>query len=352
MALPETPLSHVCEQLSAYLRGSDGLSAASNSIVISTGAPANIPDDHDNHRVNLFFYRFEPSAFDADVRPDQVWRLRVYCLITVIGIDEDGRLAGENELRLLGELLRLLRRRPVFDAGVVAGEQVQLQLLFNAIGEEQINQLWSTQGDTHYHPSLGYEMAVIPVVPAEAYVEPPLVGGLGSQAFSSQQQRFAAFSGRVQGPAVPFRQVDIDNPAWAAELCWVRGGQCALTLSLDVDSSEFAGFVPSVWVAGDPTDGVELLWEVWDAGAGWRRSGDPQTVTPFTTAIDPEHVPTAITSVFPIELSLPLTLPSGAFAIQLMLYARRRPVLVPGPGQSQPPLVRSNPLLISLYRSA
>lgn len=349
MALPETPLSHICAQISAYVRGVNGLNAAANNISVSTGAPADMADGDDQHRVNLFFYRFEPNAFDANVRPDQIWRVRLFCLITVRGIDEDEVPAGENDLRLLGELLRIFRHQPVFDAGSFGGEQILLQVIFSPVTDEQINQIWSTQGDTTYRPSIIYEMALAPVIPAQRYVEPPLVGMLGNQAFSSMAQRHAGFTGDVQGPRVPYRRVDIDNPAWAAEICWVYQSTCTQTLSFDADSSEFASFTPQIWVAGDTGDSVDLVWEVWDTTDGWRDIGTPQTVTPFSDAIDPDNIPAAAPSTFPQDITMPVTIPTGLNAAQGLLYATRSLVLVEGQAPVQ---VRSNPLLINLYRSS
>ena len=349
MALPETPLSHICAQISAYVRSEDGLNAAANNISVSTGAPADMGDGDDLHRVNLFFYRFEPYGFDADVRPDQVWRLRLFCLITVRGIDEDEIPAGENDLRLLGELLRIFRRQPVFDAGAFDDEHIQLQVVFSPVTDEQINQIWSTQGDTTYRPSVIYEMALAPVIPAQLYVEPPVVGMLGNQAFSSMAQRYAGFSGDVQGPKVPYRLVDIDNPSWAAEICWIYQSDCAHTLSFDVDSAEFTAFTPQIWVAGDSGDTVDLVWEIWDSTDGWRGTGAPQTVTPFSNAIDPENIPPAVPSTFPQDITMPVTIPTGLNAAQGLLYATRSVTLVAGEAPIQ---IRSNPLLINLYRSS
>ena len=348
MPLPETPLSHICAQISAYVRGVNGLNAAANNISVSTGAPADMTDGDDQHRVNLFFYRFEPYGFDADVRPDQIWRVRLFCLITVRGIDEDEVPAGENDLRLLGELLRIFRHQPVFDAGTFGDEQILLQVIFSPVTDEQINQIWSTQGDTTYRPSIIYEMALAPVIPAQPYVEPPLVGMLGNQAFSSMAQRHAAFSGDVQGPQVPYHRVDIDNPAWAAAICWVYQSTCTHTLSFDVDSAEFAAFTPQIWVAGDTSDSVDLVWEIWNTTDGWRGTGAPQTLTPFSNAIDPDNIPASVPSTFPQDIAMPVTLGAGLNAAQGLLYATRSVSLVAG---EAPLLIRSNPLLINLYRS-
>jgi hypothetical protein len=350
MALPETPLSHICSQVRSYVQGVNGLNAAANNISVSTGAPADMGDADDQHRVNLFFYRFEPYGFDADIRPDQVWRVRLFCLVTVRGIDENDVPAGENDLRLLGELLRIFRRQPVFDAGDFGDEHIELQVVFSPVSDEQINQIWSTQGETTYRPSIIYEMALAPVIPAQRYVQPPAVGMLGNQAYPGMEYRHAGFSGDVQGPLVPYHLVDVDDSAWAPRICWLYDASCVFTLSFDVNGAAFAAFTPQIWVAGDTGDTVDLVWETWDSGDGWRSAGAPQTVTPFSEAIDPDHIPAPVPAAFPqIVTNMPVAVPGGRDAAQGLLYATRSVVRMPG---EAPARVRSNPLLINLYRSA
>ena len=344
MPLPESSISIICSAISQFVGTS--LNAAANNISVSIGAPAEVADNDDDHRLNLFFYRFEPGGFDSDVHPNDPWRVRLFCLITAFGILEDGIPAGENELRLLGEVLRIFRETPVMGAVAVNGEQVRLQVVFSPATDEQINQVWSTQGDTTYRPSVIYEMALAPIMPSTLRLEPALVGAIGSQAFTSRSDRFADFSGTALAPQVPFHAVAIENPRWAPGICWLYLGACAHTLSFDVDSAEFAAFTPQVWLAGDPTQSVDLIWEIWDS-SGWRSSGTPQAATPFSTAIDPANIPTAISGTFPLDTTLPVSIPAGETAAQAMLHATRSVIPVPG----QPAVeVRSNPLLINLYR--
>jgi hypothetical protein len=344
MPLPESSLSIICSSIRQFVDSS--LNAAANNISVSIGAPAEVADNDDDHRLNLFFYRFEPGGFDSDAHPNDPRRVRLLCLITAFGILEDGIPAGENELRLLGEVLRIFRETPVLGAVTVNGEQVRLQVVFSPATDEQINQVWSTQGDTTYRPSVIYDMALAPIMPSTLRVEPALVGAIGRQALTGRSGRFAAFSGTALAPQVPFHAVDIDDPRWAPAICWLYLGECAHTLSFDVDSAEFAVYTPQVWLAGDPAQGVDLVWEIWDS-TGWRSIGAPLAATPFSTAIDPANVPMAVSGTFPLDLTLPVSIAAGENAVQAMLHATRSVTLVPG----QPAVeVRSNPLLISLYR--
>jgi len=345
MALPESSLSIICSSIAQFVR--NGVNAAANNISVSIGAPGEIAEGDEQHKLNLFFYRFEPGGFDSDVHPNDPWRIRLFCMISAFGVDDDGVPAGENDLRILGEVLRIFRETPVLGTVGVDGEQVRLQVVFSPATDEQINQIWSTQGDTTYRPSVIYEMALAPIMPHQLRVAPPLAGALGSEVRAVPAGRFAAFAGTVYPPRVPSVMIDIQNPRWAPAICWVHQGQCAHTLSFDAASPEFAAFTPQVWLAGDPSASVQLVWEIWDRD-GWRQAAAPVTATPFSTRIDPENLPAAVAGIFPLPLASPVSIPAGENAAQGLLYAGRNVIPFPG-GPSL--TVRSNPLLISLYRT-
>ena len=347
MPIPESSLSIICNSIRDFVN--NGVNGVANNISVSIGSPATVSEDDGQHHINLFFYRFEPEGFNADVRPGEIWRLRLYCLITTMGIDEDAVPAGENDLRMLGGVIRIFREQPVLSAVAVNGEQVRLQVVLNPVTDEQINQVWSTQGDTTYRPSVIYEMALAPVIPSVLRIDPPRVGTLGNQAFPSTGERYAGFSGTTQGPRLPLQQVNIDNPQWVPEISWVYQDECFHSLRFDVNSAEFAAFTPELWVAGDPNENVDLVWEIWDSTNGWDSAGGPVSVTPFSTAIDPDNIPAPIPNTFPQAAVLPITLPLPVLqnSAQALLQATRSVTLVPG----QAPIeLRSNPLLISLYR--
>jgi hypothetical protein len=344
MPLPESSISIVCNAINQFVRNS--VNAAANNIAVSTGAPAEVADNDEEHRVNLFFYRFEPGGFQSAAHPNDPWRVRIFCLITVFGILEDGISAGENELRLLGEIMRIFREQPVMNAVGVSGEQVRLQVIFSPATDEQINQVWSTQGDTSYRPSLIYEMALAPVMPSSLRSQPPLVGALGTWVRADNSGRHAAFAGQVAAPAVAPGPVSIADPLWRPVICWIRADSCHHTLSLNVDDPAFAGFAPQLWLAGDAATSVNLIWEIWD-NTGWHPVGAPVPATPFGNEITPDAIPPAVPGIFPLVLALPVVLAAGESAAQALLYAERRVTPVPGGDEV---IVRSNPLLISLYR--
>lgn len=344
MPLPVSSISVMCNQISTFVRS--GLNAASNNILVSMGAPSEVADSDDEHRVNLFFYRFEPSGFQAGAHPNDPWRVRMFCMITTFGVDEDGIAAGENEMRLLGEIMRIFREQPISDPVVVGSETVRLQTIFSAATDEQMNQVWSTQGDSAFRPSVIYEMALAPVMPSTLRAEPPLVGGFGAESRASSAGRYGNFTGIEHQPTVPRSFVDVANPLWEPVLAWIHNNNCELTLALNVDDPSFGSFVPEVWLAGDPGETLNLIWQTWDS-SGWNTVSIPVAANPYGTELNPEAIPATVPSTFPLSLALPISLPPTASAAQALLYAERSVTLAAG---SSPITVRSNPLLISLYR--
>src|SRR5688572_6826839 len=172
MALPTSSLSRLCKSVSEFLETE--LEANSNSIRVMIGSPAEAAKIEDEHRINLFFYLVEPNGF-GDVAPNEVWRVRLQCLITAFGIAEGSISAGENDLRLLGEVLRTFHESPILPAFDLDGLGVRLQALFIPLTLDQINHIWSTQGDVAYRPSIAYEMGLAPIPPSELALAGPLV---------------------------------------------------------------------------------------------------------------------------------------------------------------------------------
>lgn len=318
-----------------------GLGAAANDIHVTIGSPALTPDDADQDQVNLFFYRFEPSGFEAESHPQDPWRLRMSCLITAMGAGSGDELAGENDLRLLGNVIRIFHQTPILEAVDVGAETVRLQVIFMPLSEDTINQVWSTQGEATYRPSVAYEMSLAPVVPVARRTPPAVVGLIGGEAMADTdaEARHRGFGGSARAPQVLARGVDLHDPDWPPLICWVVDAECRQTVSHDADGGPFA---PLIWVAGDPTDTVELVWERWDSGVGWAEIGVSAGVTPFGIGIDPDALPDPLPPSFTQTPPETLELPVASFSRQYMVYARR----TGGSGS----MVRSDPLLLTLYR--
>jgi len=347
MPLPESSLSQVCRGIATFV--ADRLQASQHNIHVRIGNPADAApgESETNHRVNLFFYRVEPEGFGPSPAPDETWRLRLSCLVTAFGVQEDQVSAGENDLRLLGGVLGIFHEQPVLDALTVTGgngsgdEVVRTQVIFQPLGVEEINHLWSTQGDVAYRPSVAYELALVPILPGQPRLGGPLVAATGLEVRADMERRFEPFSGEALPPAVqPFR-VRTREPGWAPRICLVAGGACAESVAFAVGSPELAAFSPQVWVAGESTAPVHLAWEIWDPVAGWRAGGTPVDTTAAGPFLDPAAVATAPTTA--------VTLPFTDHAGQAVLYAERT-FTRPGDGVSL--TVRSNPLLVHLFEVA
>jgi hypothetical protein len=175
MALPRSSLSQVCKAVADFI--SNGIHASAHSIRVMIGNPAAaVPAQTDNdHRVNLFFYRIEPAGLFTGESTGDPWWVRLHCLITGFGVLEDQISAGENDMRLMGEVMRVLHEAPVMPTLVVDDEEFRLQAVFLPLSIDDLNKIWSTQSDASYRPSIAYEFALAPIVPSQRSVESPLV---------------------------------------------------------------------------------------------------------------------------------------------------------------------------------
>ncbi len=348
MPIPPSSLSEMCDNVREVIR--TGVDAVARNIEVTIGAPAVIGalDSATEHHLNLFFYRFEPSGFEAAAQPDLPWRVRMFCMITPFAImeaDAGGNVsAGENDMRLLGDAMRVLHEAPILDQVSAGGIDVRTRVVFMSTTDEQINQIWSTQGETHYRPSAVYEMSLTPIVPEELMPEPAIVGAIGAEV-RSNNDRFSPFAGVVSGPPVQARIVDIRDPAWVPATALILDDTLHQSLSFDVDSAAFGTFVPEVWIAGDTVDTVDLVWNVW-RDSGWETVGAPQTEPPVTLDIDPKNIPSGLPGI-PVAVPLPEALAADAPSLQLMLTAERQFTRYDGgPVET----TRSAPLLITLWR--
>lgn len=339
MALPTSSLSRVCREIANVV--SDGLNASANSIRIMIGSPADaVPGQSDTqHRINLFFYRIEPSGFYPGTLPGEPWWIRLHCLVTGFGIPEDQISAGENDLRLLGEVMRLFHETPVLEALTVDDETFRMQVIFQPLSPDDLNHIWSTQGEVSYRPSVVYEMALAPVVPVEKALGSPLVGAVGSEIRSDMGARQAPFGGRAAAPPVLRSAVDASREDWAPAICLVADEQCVHSLAFVEGSQDLADFTPAVWVAGDLNAAVVLVWEKWTSTEGWERQAPTGNAVATATAIDPDAVDEAVTTDFALPFAADET---G----QAVLFAERtynRSV------DNQPITMRSNPVLVTVY---
>ena len=337
MPLPLSSLSRICRSVADFL-GAE-LEANSNSIRLLVGSPAEAAKEFETeHRINLFFYLVEPGGFGA-FAPDETWQVRLHLLVTAFGVAESQVSSGENDLRLLGGVLRVFHENPVLPAYDLDGTPVRAQVVYNPLTLDQINHIWSTQGDVTYRPSAAYELALVPIPPSEMRIPGPMVGSIGVDVF--KDLKLHPFGGNKVEPAVAARAVNTDRPDWTPALCVVEGGECGLSLSFEIGSPELAAFTPQAWVAGLPGSPVTLRWESWEADTGWTALPDHVDTQATSPGLDPEAAASATTVAAP----MPFKDKPG----QLVLYAVRDAQRFPDGLAIQ---VRSNPVLISLYEGA
>lgn len=343
MALPVSAISQACKSVRDFV--SDGLESNGEKLHVLIGTPAEAaPGTSDSdHRVNLFFHRISPAGFGSHTGPGDPWLVRLHCLITAFATTANNISAGENDLRLIGEVVRLFHETPVLAPIVVNGETVRLQVVFQPLSLDEINHLWSTQGDVAYRPSVLYEMALAPVVPSERTVDAGRVAAVGHEVRATMDARQAPFGGIVEIPPVLASKIDIKCGDWAPRMCFLRDGVCEQSLVFEVGSNALNDFQPTVWIAGKTDETVELRWEIWDRTEGWRAGPkEVEEPNPFSERIDPEKPPSEDDLV-----KLPtVTLPFDDHAGQAVLYASRTYRLA---GDSRDRVVRSNPLLITLF---
>ena len=81
-------------------------------------------EDFDENCLNLFFYDVNHDGYPSDGTSENPFYVRLHCLITAIGhkskepeeagsSSERDVSSGENELRLIGEVMRILHEQPV-----------------------------------------------------------------------------------------------------------------------------------------------------------------------------------------------------------------------------------------------
>jgi len=334
MPLPPSSLSVVCSTVADRLRTHFKSSKYRIQVMLGNPAAAN---GGDNNRLNLFFYQFGPAGLGQYPAPDEPWLIRMHCLITAFTIKDIEASEGENDLRLLGNVMRVFHEHPILNVTDVDGTKYGLQSVFRPVSPDDINHIWSTQHNTNYRPSIAYEMSLVRIAPTSRAIGHPLVGALGIEARGTSLARHAEFTGTAGPWPVQPVEVDLALEGWVPRLCFVNGKRCYQSEALELANLGTTTPTRHVWVAGDPAMTVTLAWQSWDTSSGWRDAPDSLDVSPVTTRLDPNGpIPEALPSV-----SLPFSDHTG----QAVLYARRSYTRADGVAVS----VRSDPLLISIY---
>lgn len=320
--LPASSLSSAAHGLrNLFLDNIDDISVLDN---IRIGHPAdNIKElvDLDDHCLNLFFYDVAYDGYPADGSSNNPFYVRLHCLITAIShqtsepespgsVNERDVSKGENELRLIGEVMRVLHQQPLLSISDPAGQPVaQLQVVPNALNLDNLNHIWSTQNDISYRLSVAYEMALAPV-PYTLAVDPaPRVGdprlvvwGTRSRAAGSEREGEISLK-----PVVEYLQVDTQPDNWMPHICAVQtlpddSRQLHYVFKLQGDLNAPI----DILIAGRAGGSVRLYWNVWrkktdNSVVAWKEAiADTQApldkviqaaATGFEPAtVDPSHI--------------------------------------------------------------
>ncbi|MBN4077029.1 DUF4255 domain-containing protein [Mariprofundus ferrooxydans] len=356
MAVPmESSLSQACVAIRGFLQKNLETIGAERNPKVYFGAPKNSFENYkdDDDWVNLFFYRFEPFEFDADILSGETGWLRVHCLVTPVAkkIEDHGGTSGD----------------PVSEGEQdLSGQKFHFQAVFESLTIESINQIWSTQGsEVAYRPSVGYEFTLAPVVPRVKAKEALLVGATGFTVDGNMDHAETVLAGEdysaiVQTPVMAAISVNSGREGWVPAACFIYAGGCAQSLIFGIKDAEVfpkviknkdTGIIETtgdkvdalqIWIAGKIDQVVNLRWEVWDSVNGWQASVDA-SVSSFnikSEMIDPNHIP-VIPDVSVVSIDLPINTARQAVLYAEYSYERSsdKALLT----------VRSNPLMLTIY---
>jgi hypothetical protein len=288
--------------------------------------------------LNLFFYRIEPAAPPSDAGPGNRWYVRALCIITAFSTaDPTAHISdGEVDLRILGEVLRYFHEHPILIMTVSHDNiDAHLQIILSALSSEEINQIWSTQGDVPYRPSLLYEIALLPIDPL-THAAPPLpvvAGGIGLQTHADVGGR----SEPAERPPVwraPHMEID-SSADWSPAIAFVVDDEATQAVAFATPADLTDVFV---WIAGVADAEVTLIWQR-VAQSAWQPLPDAAVATtvpvqpspPGNGSIDPDHAGLAQLRQVAVPVSE---------TAELLLVAER----VGSNGRR----LRSNPLIVTI----
>lgn len=234
--------------------------------------------DLDDHCLNLFFYDVAYDGYPADGSSNNPFFVRLHCLITAVSFqttepESPGSISdrdvskGENELRLIGEVMRVLHQQPLISISDPGGQAAaKLQVVPNALNLDNLNHIWSTQNDISYRLSVAYEMALAPVpysatVDTTPMVTDPhmVVWGAMSRAVGSEREGEISLK-----PMVEYLELDTTVENWIPHLCAIQtladdSRQLHYVFKLEGDLNAAI----NIMIAGKSGGTVRLFWNVW-----------------------------------------------------------------------------------------
>jgi hypothetical protein len=354
MAAPSA-ISVAARALRTHLSGAIGVPEGQILIGHPQQSVKDVEGEVNKQFLNLFFYRVDHGAVPVDGSAEDPLLLRLYCLITGLGTKEtigsSSVSAGENDLRLIGGVMKRLHERPLLSLlNESAQELARLQVVLHPMSLDDLNHVWSTQGETPYRLSVGYELALVPLPLAQFGDRSPRVGSVGLSVQSAVQSGLDVASLPAAGlgtprltPQVPAIFVDGNAADWTPHLAFFAGGTLQYSLALRSDALPLALMVIAL---GAPGAQVRLEWEIFDATA-------PQPNWQVVPA-NPANVPVSSDTLNPTQTEPPL--PGLTRSVSLPINARGQAVLRAVRDYTRPDGVivqlRSNPLFIAVHVGA
>lgn len=173
MALANSSLAMAAETISVALE------AALQDVKVVVDTPAatqkaltDAPSD--KHKLNIFFYRVAPSGFHAAATSDDPLFVRVSALLTPFPSKTVANSETHPALQMLGEVMRYFHENPVGQILPAAGAPAhmrtpyRIEAALQAPTMEELNHIWTTQGEIGYRMSAAYEFALVPIDPLVA----------------------------------------------------------------------------------------------------------------------------------------------------------------------------------------
>jgi len=326
--------------------------------------------------LNLFFYDLNYDGYPADGLSEDPFYVRLNCLITAIGqksTESEGGSdrdvsKGENELRLISEVMRILHEQPILSvADINQNEVAQLQIVPYTMNLDNLNHIWSTQNDTSYRLSVAYEMALVPVPNILPSERAPIVGdssmvSWGTKTRDTENEKDGLISLK---PEVEYLEIDTSGDDWMPHICFVE------EISPTEDTLHYVFNVESnlvdelnILIAGNNNGTVKLVWNIWQRKTNnsivvWKED-IPDVVVPlekqikdhviptdafFPNRIDPDNIDSR--RIFQVKLPVDVV-QSDTKTWQAILYAthewdHEEPV---GSGVMKTELIKSNSVLL------
>ncbi len=350
--LPITAMSDAANRLrSLLIKEIDDLETISQ---ISIGHPKSTIEGLGGElkNLNLFFYNVSYDGYPADGSSDNPFYVRLYCLITAVcksSVLNSSPSPGENDLRLIGEVMRVMHEQPIVSVdGGGSNVIAQLQIVPHSLSLDNLNHIWSTQGEEPYRLSVAYEISLLPVPLVSPIERSPRVGETGTDVSGSSDPESLPDEGfgiKTSAPDVPKYTVDITKPDWIPHICFVDEANRKLAYSMVIPKSQLPSprsLTLKAHIAGKPSSKVRFVWESWKLQRGWKFSRKTKYKTLLSSEIDPDSFFDPLIRERMFETKLPIRSEG-----QATLYAER---IWEHPNGSRIKL-RSNPLLVTVYEA-